>query len=310
MGNTRKTLQELNLMDDFLMNAVATNEEVAEPFCRRVLSVLLQREIGELKIVAQRSVPATDPEKRGIRMDVEIKEYAGPSEANVAELAQPIRVYDLEPHRKGDIDMIRHNRFYQAKIDSRYIKSGERDFSKMPELYIITITDYDLFGQGYMMYTVENQCKELPEMPYEDGLHFMYFYTGGTKGGNEDIKIMLEYFKSSTKANAVNEATQEIHGYISKVKVSSEAEVEFMKYDDLVWESENRGRKEGRIEGRQEGRIEGRQATLLEMLEELGEIPEEIREIICAQTDVDILREWSKLAIKAESVEDWQSQIL
>ncbi len=266
MGKTGRTLQELNLMDDFLMNAVTTNEEVAEPFCRRVLSVLLQREIGVLEIVAQRVIPAAEPDKRGIRMDVEIKEFDKSTMSNMAALAQPIRVYDMEPHHKDGIHLIRHNRFYQAKIDGRYVKNGERDFSKMPELFVITITDYDPFGQDYMMYTVENHCREVPDMPYDDGLQFLYFYTDGNKGGNAEIKTMLKYFKSSTIGNAVNEATREIHEYISKVKVSSEAEVEFMKYDDLIWVSEMRGRKEGLEQGHQEGRQEGRQEGLREAL--------------------------------------------
>lgn len=76
MGYTRKPLEELDLIDDFLLNEVTTNREVAEPFCKTVLSVLLQKEIGKLRIVAQRTIPAPNPTMRGIRIDVEIEEYA------------------------------------------------------------------------------------------------------------------------------------------------------------------------------------------------------------------------------------------
>lgn len=92
-------------------------------------------------------------------------------------------VYDLEPHLQKDVHLPRHNRFYQAKIDSRYMKSGDDDFARMPNLYVITITNFDPFGYDYMMYQISNQCREVPELSYEDGLQFIYFYTKGKKGG-------------------------------------------------------------------------------------------------------------------------------
>lgn len=38
-----KTIDELDLLDDYLNNAVASNKEIRELCYRRVLSVLLQR---------------------------------------------------------------------------------------------------------------------------------------------------------------------------------------------------------------------------------------------------------------------------
>lgn len=74
MSYTKKPLEELNVMDDFMISAVASNKEVGVPFCRRVLSVLLQREIGDIKVSVQQFISAGTPQLRGIRMDVEIEE--------------------------------------------------------------------------------------------------------------------------------------------------------------------------------------------------------------------------------------------
>lgn len=306
MGYTGKTLEELDLMDDFLINAVTTNTEVAEPFCRTVLSVLLQRKISKLKIVAQRTIPAFEPDKRGIRMDVEIEEYADDEKGmDTQGLARPSSIYDLEPHLRDDIHLPKHNRFYQAKIDSRYLLSGERDFSRMPDLYVITITSYDPFGYDYMMYTMENRCKEIPELVYDDGLQFLYFYTGGTKGGNEAIKTMLEYFGDSSLPMAKDCATQELHEYIRKVKLSEEARIDYMKYDDLMYFA----KKDGRAEGRTEGRVAGKAESVLELLEELESVPENMRETILAQTDLEILKKWLRCAARAESLEEWKTMV-
>ena len=45
MGYTKKTLQELDLIDNFLSNAIASNKELSGPFYRLLLSVLLGKEL-------------------------------------------------------------------------------------------------------------------------------------------------------------------------------------------------------------------------------------------------------------------------
>ncbi len=225
MGYTKKTLQELDLIDNFLSNAVASNQEVREPFYRQLLSVLLGKKIGKIRVQAQQIIPGGRPELRGIRMDVEITEY---DEGTVT------HVYDLEPHLKDGLDLPRHNRYYQAKIDGRYVKRGMKDFSVIPSLYVITITDYDIFGMDYMMYTVRNHCEEIPHLEYNDGLKFIYFYTKGTKGGSQQIKNMLTYFQNSDTANAVDEATRVLDSYVRQVKSLPEVEAGYMTFGDWI----------------------------------------------------------------------------
>ena len=67
--------------------------------------------------------------------------------------------------------------------------------------------------------------------------------------------------------------------------------------------------RSGRLEGRQEGRLEGetigdlhrRRQDILDLLEDLGEVPEDIRRHILAEGNTDILRKWLKTAARAES---------
>ena len=73
----RRRLSELNLIDDFLMTCVASDPEVGEACCRRMLSVLLQREITKVHITTQRVILGVDTNLRGIRMDVEVEEKPG-----------------------------------------------------------------------------------------------------------------------------------------------------------------------------------------------------------------------------------------
>lgn len=161
MSYSNKPFEELDVLDNFLMNAIATDKDVGEAFCRKVLSVLLQRKIGKVRVVAQYTLPAQNPRYRGIRMDVKVEH-------------------------------------------SRYMKRGDDDFSRMPNLFVITILNFDPFGYDYMMYTFENHCAEV------EGLKFIYFYTGGTKGGNGNIKTMLQYLHHSTADNAMDDTAKEL----------------------------------------------------------------------------------------------------
>ena len=119
MGYTKKTLQELDLIDNFLSNAIASNRELGEPFYRLLLSVLPGKELKTVRVLAQQVIPAATPELRGIRMDVEITEYDEGTVTNI---------YDMEPHLKDGLHLPKHNRYYQAKIDGRYVKRGLKDF--------------------------------------------------------------------------------------------------------------------------------------------------------------------------------------
>lgn len=266
MGYTKKTLQELNLIDDFLSNAIASNQEIREPFYRLLLSVLLGKEVKTIRVLAQQIVPAAIPGLRGIRMDVEITEYDEGIITNV---------YDLEPHLKDSLNLPRHNRYYQAKIDGRYVKSGLKDFSAIPNLYVITITDYDLFGEDYMMYTFHNRCEEISDLEYDDGLQFIYYYTKGHKGGSQKIKNMLTYFQNSNSENAVDEATREIDSYVSKVKHLPEVEAGYMTLGDwidaIVEDAVEDAKKEMRDELREEVIKEVREEVSQEVREEVSQ---------------------------------------
>ncbi len=121
-----------------MFSAAVSDEEVGKEFCRTMLSVLLQKVLGEIQITAQKTRLPCTPEMWGIRMDVEVKE---PLEDK--ETLPSLNVYDVEPHLRKEKYFPKHNRFYQAKIDSRYIRSGDRDFGNLPNLFVLTITEYD-----------------------------------------------------------------------------------------------------------------------------------------------------------------------
>lgn len=271
------------------MNAIATDPEVGEDFCRKILSVLLQKQIGKIRVVSQRAIPASAPEYRGIRLDVEVEELLTVSEDSGATLS----IYDIEPHNRDKQDLVKRNRFYQAKIDSRNLKRGEKNFSKLPNLYIISITNYDPFGKDYMMYTFHNKCDEVADITYEDGLHFIYFNTKGNKGGNEAIGNLLKYIQDSKANRVIDDTTRELHEYVSRVRVRPEVRLEYMRFDEII-EYERMDTIKDCIRG---------------LLEEYGEIPESFAERLRKEYSEDTLKQWLKLAAKVKSIDEFIENI-
>ena len=64
-------------------------------------------------------------------------------------------------------------------------------------------------------------------------------------------------------------------------------------------------REEGYDEGEIAGRIIGRAEDILELLEDYGQIPQKLRDRICAEKNLDVLKQWLKEAAKAASLEEF-----
>ena len=89
---------------------------------------------------------------------------------------------DVHTYKRSRVDPVNSKvtvaSILQGRIDGQYLKSGERDYSRLPNLYVITILPYDPFGQDFMVYPFQNMCRELPELDYPDGLRYIYFREG------------------------------------------------------------------------------------------------------------------------------------
>lgn len=316
MGYTRMKFEELSLIDDFMMNAVAGDPHVGEAFCRKLLSVLLQRNIGKLQVTVQRVVTPKRPDLRGIRMDVEVEEFSDSEDV--------VGVYDLEPHTHKRENLAKRNRFYQAKIDVKYLHSGEKDFSKLPNLYVVTILDFDPFGQDYMMYTISNQCKET-DVDYQDGLTFLYFYTGGSKGGSPEIKAMLDYIHNSCQENVTTEAVKEIHSYVNEVKELSQAEGIYMTWEEYIQDIYDEVREETEKEitekvreetekevtkkVQEETKIKSLLQNIFFLLQEKGTVSEELKSCLEQQKDIETLEQWFRSAVRSGSVKEFEKVV-
>lgn len=109
--------------------------------------------------------------------------------------------------------------------------------------------------------------------------------------------------------DAVNQTVDECieEGILRDFLLENKAEVKRMSIFEYNEKATRKAiRKVERELGREEGRTEGRTEALLVILEEMEAVPEDIRETILAQTDLEVLKLWLKSAAKAESLEEWK----
>ena len=244
----RKTLEELNLIDNFLFGLMMNNPEVNEAFARKIVKVILGKQIERIRVVPQKVFYGTDTAYHGARLDVYIEEESKEWEGSSDIVEESI--FDIEPEKKNDKVIVealpKRVRFYHAKIDAEALKTGE-DYGMLKKVYVIFIMPFDPFGLNRMIYTIKNSCIEEPEMPYDDGATTIFLYTKGRVGvPSGELEAFLKFFEKTREENVVNEDLREIENMVNHVKQDRKAGVDYMKY----YEEQAMIRREGVREGK------------------------------------------------------------
>ena len=237
MENTNKTIQQLNLEDDFLFSKVMSDKEV----CRKVLEKILGVSIREVSIPATQKTINMLYDGKGIRLDVYINDDEG-------------TVYNVEMERGKQKKAVlpKRSRYYQGNIDLDIISTGE-DYRKLRKSFVIFICTFDPFGEGRHIYTFENRCKENPFLSLGDETTKIFLNTKGTmQDVDAEMLEFLSYVENTTDtfaAQAMSPLIKEIHKRVTEVKQSKEMEVEYMTLLQRDRENLELGREEGREQG-------------------------------------------------------------
>ncbi|MCI9142097.1 MAG: hypothetical protein HFH87_05660 [Lachnospiraceae bacterium] len=270
----RKRLAEMNLLDDFLFNAMAAYPEIGERFVKILLKIIFGREFKHLSVTAQKVYYGADTNLHGARLDV----YLEPEIEEDSD--ERVTVYNIEPDKRDNTsdkrDLPRRMRFYHAKIAAKSLNAGA-DYDELKNVIIIMIMPYDPFGLNRMVYTIKSRCIEVAEMPYEDGASTLFLYTKGTEGiPNEALKQLLHYMEHTTEANAISAELQDIQEMVRAVKKDPEVTAGYMLRQLRMMEELNRMRKEVKEEVKEEVREEVKE-----------EVKEEVREEVRAEVKAE-----------------------
>ena len=78
-------------------------------------------------------------------------------------------------------------------------------------------------------------------------------------------------------------------------------EEKFMLLEELL--------KDERAEGKLEGRAEGKAESILLLLQDIGSVPDELRNKILNEQDMDILLKYLKLAARVDSIAEFAKEM-
>ena len=168
-----KTIQQLNLSDDFLFAKVMADSEI----CRRVLEKILTVPIRKVEAPATQRTIDLLFEGKGVRLDVYVNDDEG-------------TVYNIEMQCNKKRNLPKRTRYYAGSIDLDLIAAGE-DYINLKKAYVIFICTFDPFRDGRHIYTFENRCRENLSLSLGDESIKVFLNTRGTAGrcgrGDEGI---------------------------------------------------------------------------------------------------------------------------
>lgn len=285
-------LSELDLSDGFLFGEVMRDEET----CRTVLGIILGRPVSRVVYVnKEQQVEAGTGYHRykGIRLDVYFQD-------------EESTCYSVEMQTRNRYNLPKRSRHYQGIMDVQMLPAGEIDYNKLCDSILIFICTFDLFGEGKLCYTFENTCAELPGLKLSDGAVKIFLNTGGREETERD-SLLAEFLRYVSDHNAPVESPEvkQVRKRVEEVKRNEETEARYMTsitYAREVYE-------DGRMEGRAEGKAEGKADMVFEFLDELGDIPEELRTEVSCESDMGRLTRWVKLAARSGSIKEFEEKM-
>ena len=212
-------------------------------------------------VVAQRSTD--NLYGRGVRFDVLAEDSEG-------------KIYDCEVQRANKGAISRRARYNSSMMDARELAKGE-EYSKLPETWVIFITENDIYGAGFPLYHVERIVQELQRL-FDDGAHILY-----VNGANRDDtplgRLMQDFFCENPEQMNYKELAERADYF----KAGAEG-VNTMC--ELMEKFGEKKMEEGRLEGRLEG-----QRRMLDMARSLValNVPLDVIEKASGLTRAEIL---------------------
>ena len=223
-------IQKLRLMDDdFFNKCMEGSTECVE----LILHIIMDR--TDLKVIsAQTQHSIKNLQGRSVRLDVLALDDNG-------------RQINIEIQREDKGTGNRRARYHSSILDANLLLASE-DFEKLPETYVIFITERDVLKKGLPLYRVERCVLETNEA-FGDGSHIMY--VNGENRDETPLGRLMHDFSCTDPEDMNYQALADRARYFK----SDEEGVGIMckLLEDMRIEAMEEGWMEGRMEGKKEG---------------------------------------------------------
>lgn len=187
-------------------------------------------------------------QKRSVRLDVFATNSKG-------------KKFNIEVQREDKGASPKRARYNSSLIDAKILEMGQ-DFEKLPETYVIFITENDVLGEGMPLYHIDRNVLET-QKAFGDEAHIIYV-NGKYRGNNALGHLMSDFHCTEAEKMYYNELKQRVQ-YFKETKEGSAKMCKVM--EDAI----ERERADAKIEA---------QAEILAAMFESGMTLEKISEIV------------------------------
>ena len=251
----KKIIESLTLMDDLFMQVVLEEQACTE----YILQTILDK--SSLKLKEQRlQKRLPNLHGRALVLDCLCTDEKG-------------LLYNIEVQNSSAGAIPKRARYHAALMDTHTLKKGEK-FSKLPESYVIFITDKDVLGEGEQLYRIVRVIRKSGSL-FRDGSHILYFNTA--RQDDNALGKLARDFKEANPKEIQSKVLSHRVASLKEGKLDKEGEkkmnVLLEKYrKKAVEEGMEKGIEKGIEQGIQKGLEQGKNhlALLIVRLLEAG----------------------------------------
>ena len=235
---------------------------------------------------------------------------------------------NIEIQLINQYNMIKRTLFYMTKMLLSQLNKGE-DYSALNRTITINILNFDYledenFIKSYGLF--EKNTKEsltdlleiifielpkfkrskeihksiIPNKDYKDKLYKWLTFLSNPTG-----KETEEFMKSDEEIKEAMDVLYKISGDKESIMLSEMREKAIMDEQSRL----KGALKEGLDKGLKEGKKAGLKEIIIDNLMELGDLSKNLINIINEQNNMDVLKSWNKIAVVAESLEEFEDKI-
>ena len=171
-------LRGFRLIDDDFMNACFDGYIEGTELLLRI--ILNKQDIHVKKVTTQRTMK--NLLGRDICLDIDAVDDSGME-------------YNIEVQRSDKGADKKRARYHSSILDAHLLRPKE-DFSKLPETFVIFITENDVLGENEPIYIIDRQITNIGK-PFDDGEHIIYVNGSDKNVSTELGKLMHDFFCTS-----------------------------------------------------------------------------------------------------------------
>ncbi len=233
----RWRISQLCLMDDDFMNIVFSDRP---DLVELVLRIILERE--DLHVIEARTQKSNkNPIYRALTFDILARDDDG-------------KLYDIEIQRADKGASSKRARFHASVLDGEQLQKGT-EFEALVSIYVIFITENDIFKKDRPLYHVNRYVEEADMLPFDDGSHIIYV-NGAYKSTDTPIGKLIHDFRCKSADQVYHEPlAKELYHYKETERGDRSMCRIFEEYGKEVAEK-------SKIEGKIEGKIDSAKMML------------------------------------------------